>query len=192
LTKGLAQSAALITWLASLPALAQSSGAGSALSFNGAGYASIATTGLLAGTFTVELWANPATNSQDDLLALLGARTPQEYGFDMKFWLGHLIHCDIGYGTGWLTTSADAEYRYAAGDWVHLACVVTPTNYSVYANGQLMAEGNYPADNPVLYDANHQLTIGHIGYGPEYMAGQIDEVRIWNTARNASQIQTNL
>src|SRR5262249_5049267 len=111
---------------------------------------------------------------------------------DVKFWLGHLIHGDIGNGITWLTTAADAEYRYAPDDWVHVAYVVTPTNYSVYANGQLMAGGDYPAENPVLYDANHQLTIGHIGYGAEYMTGQIDEVRIWNIARSVSEIQTNL
>jgi concanavalin A-like lectin/glucanase superfamily protein len=182
----------MICCLAGRAGLAQSNDAGWALSFNGSGYASIATTGSLSGTFTVEMWANPATNTPSDLLALLGSRSPNEYGFDMKFWLGHLIHGDLGNGNGWMTIAADAEYAYVPGDWVHLAYVVTPTNYTIYANGDLMAAADYPPDNPVLYDSNHQLTIAHIGYGPEYMTGQIDEVRIWSTARTRSEIQTNL
>jgi hypothetical protein len=174
------------------PVLAQAAGAGSALAFEGTGYVSIATTGSLTGTFTVELWANPAENNPGDLLALLGSRTPAEYGFDMKFWLGHLIHGDIGNGFSWLTMTADAEYYYEPGDWVHLAYVVTPTNYSLYANGQWVAGGDYLPNDPILYDGSHQLTIGHIGYGPEYMNGLIDEVRIWSTARDQSEIQGNL
>lgn len=183
---------ATVLFLAPLCTLAQPNGPGTALSFNGAGYVSIATTGSLTGTFTVELWANPGTDSPTDLLALIGSRTPAEFGFDMKFWRGHLIHGDIGNDFDWLTTSADAEFIYPAGAWVHLAYVVTPTNYTNYVNGLLSASGVYPADNPVLYDANHQMTIARIGSGSEFMTGQIDEVRVWNRARASSQIQTNL
>ena len=183
---------AVIAWLALLSAMGQPTGPGSALSFNGTGYVSIATTGSLTSTFTVELWANPSVNTPNDLLALVGSRTPAEFGFDMKFWLGHLIHGDIGDGSTWLTIVADTEYRYVPGEWVHLAYVVTPTNYSIYANGLSMAGGDYPLADPVLYDANHQLTIGHIGYGPEYMTGQIDEVRVWNRALDQTEIQANL
>jgi hypothetical protein len=166
------------------------SGPGSALSFNGAGqYVSISTTGSLTGTFTVEAWARVYDPTSP--LTVVGSRSPLDWGFDCTFWQGHLLHGDIGKGNGWVTIAADANYTYSTGVYYHVAYVVTPTNYTIYADGQPVGGGSYSFSNPVLYDANHRLVIGSIGAG-QYMVGQIDEVRIWNTARSASEIQTSM
>src|SRR5437879_3664534 len=189
---------ALTTSLLSLSCLAQNACQCSALAFDGTGgYVSIATTGSLSGTFTVELWAKPNDTSPNATLGLVGSRRPVDFSFDLIFWQGNLIHGDLGNNYTWITTSANALLSYSTNTWYHLAEVVTPTNYTIYVDGSPLASGSYPPDSPLLYDDNHQLVIGNFGIdlpgyaGDEYMNGEIDEVRIWNRARTASEIQTN-
>jgi hypothetical protein len=164
-------------------------GAGSALSFDGADdYVVIAPTSSLSGTFTVEAWGNPSHPTTAS--ALVGTRTPGEYSFDFKFDTGDKIHGDIGDGTGWFTTSADANFPYSVGTWYHIAYVVTPTNYTIYVNGAQVGSGALRfATPPLLYDSTHRLRLGHSGAEP--MSGLVDEVRIWNTARTQAEIQMN-
>src|SRR5262245_12693110 len=70
---------------------------GAALAFDGTGgYVSIATTGSLFSTFTVELWAKPNDNSPNATLCVLGSRRPSDFSFDFIFWQGNLLHGDIG------------------------------------------------------------------------------------------------
>ena len=170
---------------------------GAALAFDGTGgYVSIATTGSLSGTFTVELWAKPNDDSPSAALCVLGSRRPSDFSFDFIFWQGKLLHSVLGNNYGWITTAANAPLQYSIDTWYHLAEVVTPTNYTIYADGSPVATGSYSPDSPVLYNDSHQLVIGNFGielpgnFDHEYMNGLIDEVRIWNTARTASELQT--
>jgi hypothetical protein len=172
---------------------AQTNGPGTALSFDGSGaFVAIATTGSLTGTFTVELWANPnATNG----MQLVDSRfLPNEFGFDLQLWNGSEIHGDIGNGSSWWKVVYDAYFPYNPGDWHHFAVTVTPTNYSIYADGALVGLGGpgLLEGDAVLYDQNHQLGIGWGPYVSDRFYGQIDEVRIWNTARSAAEIQSSM
>jgi hypothetical protein len=192
------RSRAIITCLLAHSCFAQSAGPGSAQSFDGTGgYVSIATTGSLTGTFTVELWAQPNDTSPSGTLGLLGSRRPWDFSFDIIFFQGSLVHSDLGNNYTWISTAANALLQYSTNSWHHVAEVVTPTNYTIYVDGSALATGSYAPDGPLLYDDNHMLVIGNFsedlaGYnGDEYMIGRIDEVRIWNTARTATQIQTN-
>jgi len=175
-----------------LSAMAQPASSGFALSFNGANsYVSIATTGSLTGTFTVELWANP--NDPTNFLGLFGSRGPVDYSFDFVFRNGNEVHGDIGNGSSWMTVDADAYLAYSTGVWHHIAYVVTSTTYSIYLDGSLAGLGAVGAGGALLYDSNHNLAIGDWGAGDSgSMNGLIDEVRIWSTARSASEIQTNM
>jgi hypothetical protein len=169
-----------------------------AISFDGTGgYVSIATTGSLSGTFTVELWAKPNDDTPNAALCLLGSRRPVDFSFDFIFWQGNLLHGDIGNNFTWITTAANAPLPYSTNTWYHLAEVATPTNYTIYVDGSALATASFSPDSPLLYNDSHQLVIGNFGIdlpgyvGDEYMNGLIDEVRIWNTARTASELQTN-
>src|SRR5262249_47898824 len=71
-------------------AAAPTNGIGTALLFNGTNsYVSIATTGSLTGTFTVELWVNP--NHPTDPLPLVASCCSNQFGFDLKLKQGNLI-----------------------------------------------------------------------------------------------------
>jgi hypothetical protein len=188
---------AMVACLASLRALAQPAGPGTALSFDGASaYVAIATTGSLTGTFTVELWARP--DDPTNLRSLLSSRfLPQEFGCDFALgaWLpfgATRIHGDIGNGSYWITTFADADFSYLAGTWYHFAYVVTPASYAIYANGVLVGMGAVSENDAVLYDPEHQLGIGHSAFPNAGWQGELDEVRIWSTARSAAEIQSNM
>jgi hypothetical protein len=177
-------------------AQAQTNGPGSALDFGGGnGYVSVATTGSIAGTFTVELWANP--NDPTNSLPLIGSRQPSDYGFEVRLHDANKIHVDIGNGNNWVAIGADATFPYTTGVWYHFACVVTPTGYTLYADGTQVAAATYPPDNPVLFDSQHDLSLGWSGIFSirntnDYMIGDLDEIRMWSTARSASQILTNM
>ena len=155
-----------------------------ALGLDGASWLT-ATPAAITGTFTVEAWAKPAnTNAMD----VVGTRGPSDYSFDMGFSGGNTIHADIGNGTSWITTTADASYTYTPGHWYHLAYVVTPTAYTIYINGAEATSGSYSTDAPVLTDSGHQLAIGQSGQGDTYFDGAIADVAVYPTALSATSI----
>src|SRR5437879_486822 len=92
----------------------------------------------------------------------------------------------IGTGSAWLMTSADAPLSYTPGAWNHVAYVVTPTGYTIYANGAAVGSGSFAATSPLLYGAGHTLMLGATGYSGEFLTGVLDEVRISNTARSTA------
>jgi prepilin-type processing-associated H-X9-DG protein len=141
----------------------------------------------ISGTFTVEAWVRP--DDTGGVLGIIGSRcNPNEYGFDLKIDVGGKIHADIGNGTDWAATPANADITCSPGSWVYIAYVVTPTNYTVYVNGKKAGSGKYDQTNPVLRDASHSLFIGWTGFGTEYFKGKIGLVRTWNMALRPRQI----
>jgi hypothetical protein len=163
-------------------------GSSRAVRFDGADdKLAVAGNSAIGGTFTIELWVKP-----DDLAGgrgILGSRySPNEYSFDIHLSQGNLIHADIGNGSGWATTEANAAFNYTTNSWLYVAYVVTPTNYTIYANGKQVGSGNYNPTAPVLRDANHQLFIGWSGFGTEFFKGEVAQVRIWNTALGPRRI----
>jgi hypothetical protein len=101
-----------------------------------------------------------------------------------------VIHGDIGNGSTWFTTAADAPLGYSQGLWYHVAYVVTPSDYKIYVDGVQRGSGPLPG-NALLYDASHLLKIGQSGYDGwnEWFSGKMDEVRVSNTARSAAWLR---
>jgi hypothetical protein len=160
-----------------------------ALSFDRNGHVEIATSGSLTGTFTVECWV---LNRSGQVGTIIGSRAPKDFGFNIKFRQGKRFHSDIGDGSRWLLTMANAPFRYQRHTWYHLVYVVTPAAYTVYVNGALVEDSPFPSGNPVLYDVDHRLFLGSDGHDAEDLDGSIAELRIWKTARSAEQIKANM
>lgn len=80
----------------------------------------------------------------------------------------------------------------AANEWTHVAGVADGSNVHIYVNGILKASTAY--DGTITSNSTRDLVIGRFRtedtFGP--FVGQIDEVRIWNTARTATEIQDNM
>ncbi|MFP9100920.1 LamG-like jellyroll fold domain-containing protein, partial [Flavobacterium sp. RHBU_24] len=143
---------------------------------------------LISGSYTVEAWAKPSTTS--GTLSIVSSRNAGA-SFDFKLTGGNVIHGDIGTGSSWLTTTADAIYTYTANQWLHIAYVVTPTGYTIYVNGQQVSTNTF-SGTPLFINTTSILDIGSLGGYAEFFTGSIDEVKIYNVALTQGQIQSDM
>jgi len=75
--------------------------------------------------------------------------------------------------------------------WAHFAMTWDGTTVRAYVNGVLKASKvSTSSTQKTLMTGVTALTIG--GYPPAYFNGQIDEFRIWNVARSASEIMSTM
>jgi len=75
---------------------------------------------------------------------------------------------------------------YVTGRWYHLAGVYDGSFLKLYVNGNL--ESSTPASGTIT-DYGKPVRIGTFNNYTGYLPGQIDEVRIWNTARTQDEIR---
>ncbi len=136
-------------------------------------------TRVLAAPFTISLWVKPVAAGASH--AFFGSRSPTDYSFDAKLTAASAIHGDIGTGSGWITTSADASSIVPLNKWTFIVYSVTTTGYKIYANGALVGSGSFTG-TPLLFDTNHILRVGQNALGSEYFSGLIDSVRIYTAA----------
>jgi hypothetical protein len=74
--------------------------------------------------------------------------------------------------------------------WTHIAAVYDGTNMYVYVNGNLIASQAAPASLP---SGSPQINIGsRVGASTENFTGDIDDLRVWNIARTAEQINGSM
>ncbi|MCP4710677.1 MAG: T9SS type A sorting domain-containing protein [Planctomycetes bacterium] len=142
-------------------------------------------------TFTVELWAKVAGSSGEWRTAVMsraGGGAYQGYtiyaGSNNKwqFWTGDEIFWQV-------LTGPDIELN----TWVHLAAVYDATTdiKSFYVNGQLADSSAAQGYVPNVEEA--PFTFGAANTGDNYFFdGQLDEVRLWETARSQTNIQSTM
>jgi hypothetical protein len=83
-------------------------------------------------------------------------------------------------------TFLNAPFTVPLNSWTHIAAVYDGANMYVYANGNLIASQAATVSLPVT---SNQVNIGsRIGANTENFTGNIDEIRVWNIARTAEQI----
>ncbi len=134
----------------------------------------------ISGSFSAAAWVKPGSAAS---LTVMGSRTPGDFSFAFGLSGGNTIHGQIGDGAQWLASTADAPFAYTANQWVHLAYVVSPFGYTVYANGVEAGTGTFSLRSlPVLADASHILHLG------ESLGGMLDEVLLYNRELSADEI----
>lgn len=162
---------------------------GGALGFDGGNdYVAVTTASTISAPYTISAWA--LTNLATSVNAVAGSRGPSDTSFDFKFQNGNRIHGDIGTGSSWITTSADATFNYSTAVWYHIAYVVSSTGYTIYANGAPVATSTYASTTPLLLNATHILNFGRAGNVGEYLNGKIDDVRVYNAALTSGDISS--
>ena len=154
-------------------------------SFSGdTNYAQMQSSGTLAGSFTVEAWVltkKPATAQ-----CIVGSG--ENYGFDLQFDKTG-IRAEIGNGSNWISAKTAVNFKYLPEKWYHVTCVVTPSRAAIYVDGRLQATQEYPASEPVLFDPTHPLRVGSVDGRSEFLSGCVAELRVWQTARTATEIR---
>ena len=143
-------------------------------------------------TWTASAWvdmaAAPATGQE---YGILGTRNGSDT-FDMKYSnaAGVMkIHADIGYGSGWDSTGADATTTLSLNSWHQVAYSVTNTSYTIYVDGVAVSGGSGTLGTPAPFMLSGQsLFIGNDYSTPELMNGSLDNVSIFGGASSAAQI----
>jgi RHS repeat-associated protein len=152
--------------------------------FSGTSSVSAIPVNTVSGSFTIEEWASPSTTS--GVLGLYGSRTPSDASFDGKLYSAG-VYEDIGNGSSWLATSANANFQFLTNSWHHFAHTLTANAYKIYADGRQIGSGAF-SGTPFLFDPNHYLLIGKTGYPGEGFSGSIDEARVSTVVRSADWI----
>ncbi len=141
----------------------------------------------LSGSFTLTAWINPA--SLNGYQSILLKEDPSAGG--CGYWLqtvGGGLSGGFYYGSG--CREHTVNFAFQTGSWYHVAVVLdaAASTYSMYVNGTLLnsePEGAVPQPN------NQSLMIGRSFYG-EYWNGMLDEVRVYNRALGAGEIQVDM
>jgi hypothetical protein len=167
---------------------------GKALSFNGtSSLVTVADTPALrlGNALTLSAWAKPATvtNWRSLITKNLAARQGASYA----------LYASNGTSngntpSGWLETGGQVKQvggvtPLAADAWTHVAITYDGSTARLYVNGTLVAE--VPVTGALDQDGG-ALTIGGNTAWGEFFSGPIDEVRIYNRALDATQIQADL
>ena len=135
-----------------------------------------------SGNFTIEAWVRPTLidNQYHGFFGMFSStRAP-------SMWVGPngSLHTD-SYGG---TTRFDmlVDNFFTLNKWTHVAWVKSGTTYTVYKNGVQVATRTAPA--------SVELPVGNfwIGKVDNFFGGALDEVRVWNTAKTAQEISSNL
>jgi uncharacterized repeat protein (TIGR02543 family) len=144
-------------------------------------YVSVPTTGWNLAGMTIAMWINPSTVS--------GSR--YVFGHTVGTWSNriqlYIQNGLLGLGLGNTHALNQTIYTCQAGQWYFLVLTWNGSNYQVYVNDQLQAQGTYTG----LSQFNTFADIGNTG-SPENrttepFAGTIDDIRIFSRALSASQ-----
>ena len=138
----------------------------------------------ITGTLTLAAWVKPATSSGNMTVAgKAGAYLLQTNG---GFWR----YCLQGTGT---YACISTGVPVVVSEWQHVAFTRSANTVNFYLNGSL-AFNTGGADNAGSGNINNSSSEFQVGrqLTQAYFNGLIDEVKIWNTARTQSQIQSDL
>ncbi|MEJ2055285.1 MAG: T9SS type A sorting domain-containing protein [Calditrichaceae bacterium] len=140
----------------------------------------------LGSDFTIEAWIYPTGPGVDSIWG--GIIVNREGEYEIARMPDGTIQWAINNSSpGW--TWIKTQYEAPENQWVHLAIVYDQSEVKAYFNGVLFA--SYPA-NGVIGDFYSNLNNFQIGARQfdinQSFQGFIDEVRVWNRTRTASEI----
>ena len=161
-----------------------------ALNFDGSNdYVQTGYTGISGNTArTVEAWikttvnSNPSTGAAQHVIVDWGT-TATGGRFTLNIMWGNTLRIEVG-GSG-----INGKTVLNDGDWHHVAASYDPSatyKFCLYVDGALDTSANNTTT--VNTTSGNTLIIGKRVDNINYFEGEIDEVRVWNHVRTASQI----
>jgi hypothetical protein len=150
-------------------------------------------------TRTIELWAymkDSDWTANTNTLFFYGpansARNADGFGLDFGSKMGSMGTIDTFTNAIFDNDNQPSGVTTTDPQWVHFAMTWNGTAVQGYVNGVLKATKTSSTSQTTLMTGASPLTIG--GYPSEnaYFAGLIDEFRVWNVARSASDIMSTM
>ncbi len=139
----------------------------------------------LSSGMTLEAWVNPASSSAS-------WRDVIYKGNDNYYLEGSSSGsgAPAGGGTfGGSNGNAFGTAALAANTWAYLALSYDGSTLRIYVNGTLVGS---QAKTGAIASSTNQLQIGGDSIFGQFFSGMIDEVRVYNTALTAAQVQTDM
>jgi protein associated with RNAse G/E len=172
-------------------------GSGMALNIAGAGMAhatgakqSASTLNLPDSTITLEAWFKPRSFGQwKSIIAFIQDNGSFERGFDLETRNGNKFGFTLKSTGASSMTYMETSRSFDANKWYHIAGVYDGDTMKIYINGVL--ENFNTSQNGKIDYADSWLSIGSYKDDNEDFSvnGDIDEIRIWNSARSQEQIR---
>lgn len=161
---------------------------GNALALDGNDYVSFssgfssATNFTSSSTFTIECWVYSNLNSLQSFIAHTRSSNSSGYALFLNYGANGLVGFEAS-GDNLVATR-----KIDLGKWNHIALVYNAGIAAFYING--IAAGTKSVNITSTLDA---LLLGIMPVTSNYaLEGRLDEVRIWNTVRTFSEIQSNM
>ncbi|MEJ8803274.1 Ig-like domain-containing protein [Pontibacter sp. H249] len=138
-------------------------------------------------TGTVEMWVKPDwtanTKGANPCLISMRSNTGTRYSIHME---NNLQGIGIYNGGPYSVKS----YSFTKGQWYHIAAVMTTSTTEFFVNGASIGSTSNGI-NSVTAGLDLKIGASVTGVNSEYFLGEMDEVRVWNTARTANEILYN-
>ncbi len=150
-----------------------------AINFNGASY--ITASSISLPRFTVSAWIKPNGN-QVGAAGVISDMYPGYVNYTLAFDGGTTNIFGGTYNAGWYQTP---RATLTSGQWAHVLTEFDGTYISLYINGAYVGQTAAPI---TPQSSGTQLRIGRRWDWADYFNGIIDEVRIYNRALSASEI----
>ena len=176
--------------------------AANALQFNGSSYVEL-NNRINVGTsdFTIEAWVYPTSTSAGMVFAqdVCGDGEHQFRFYTNNSKVNFDFSDAAALGSAYSFQLPSTANSVPLNTWTQIAITRSGNNYTLYINGVSNATystGTNTINNQSGADVNKRLRIGarggvSTGCGLNYFNGSIDEVRYWNVARTATEIQQN-
>ena len=140
-------------------------------------------------TFTLEAWVRPTIINANQIL--LGKSNQYSLyissngSFGMNFYTTTTPSGSVG------DTSIFRANSVRANEWQHVAVVRNGTTVTGYINGQAVGELTGAAAGSIKTGSSN-FVVGGYSAADQPFTGQIDQVRVWSSARAASDLQSGM
>lgn len=172
-------------------------GSGTSLNIAGNGYVDLSggkvsaeSIGLPDSTITLEAWIKPSSFGQwKSIVSFIQDNGNFERGWDLETSNNNKLAFALKSDSASSLTYLETTNSFNANEWMHVAGVYDGDTMKIYVNGVL--EASTTSQTGAIDYADSWLVIGSYKDDNEdnRVDAEIDEVRIWNAARSASQIR---
>jgi hypothetical protein len=168
-------------------------GPGNSLPFNGSSTLITCGTGNrgVSNRVTIESWIRTSSFNNQWVLGKYSDQFGEEKGYCLATWNGLAIAAGRA-KVGTYLTSGFSTTRVDDNRWHHLAAVIDNNIWNIYVDGVLESSVTYSYAAADLTNSQPMVVGEYFNARSRPFTGEIDELRVWNTARTESQIRETM